>query len=87
MRYEVSVRIKIDVDDEDALCAAAFEIIRNALGSEEFAEESTKTVERGLAAVIGLSGDVEGAVRSLSARIPGTELSSIGVGFEDVKLA
>ncbi len=85
MKYEITVRILVDVDDEDAVRTAAFDLLNNAPGEEEFARQGTEAFDASLSVLMIQSRDLEGSLRALCSRIPGMSLSSVGAGAGDVK--
>ena len=79
------MQIAVEVNDEDAMRAAAFAIVNNAPGEEEFARLATQTVEAALSTLIVQSRDVEGAVQALASRISGMRLIGLGASDGDVR--
>lgn len=87
MLFEVLVRITVDVDDEDAMRAAAFALVNNAPGEEDFSRDVTQTAEAGLSVLMIHSGDIESAVKGLCSRVPGMRFKGLGSSEGDVKPA
>jgi hypothetical protein len=81
------VQIAVDVNDEDAVRAAAFAILNNAEGEDDFASLATRTVEAALSTLMVQSRDIEGAVHALAARIPGMRLVQLSASDGDVRPA
>ena len=79
------MQIAVEVNDEDALRAAAFAIVNNAPGEEEFARLATQTVEAALSTLMVQSRDIEGAVQALASRISGMRLIGLGASDGDAR--
>ena len=85
MRYEIAVHVTVSVDDEDAVQAAAFDLANDRPDDEEFARQSTRTIEAALSVLMVHSRDIEKAMQALSARTPGLRFAGLFMSPDDVE--